>query len=82
MSLPKKFLLQSSTLNQGGKMVTVRMYVVCRFNMGVGDDELSRDETAEPISRDQILRRGPRREYYVSLFSWPLSTAGLATIFG
>ena len=43
-------------------------------------NRLTRDGTAEPVSRDQILRHARRQGNTFSLFSWP--RAGLATLSG
>ena len=41
-----------------------------RFSLGVANEQAGRDEAAEPVSRDQILRRERDREnYFVSLFT-------------
>ena len=43
------------------------MGTINRFSLSVENERLTRDVTVEPVSRDQILRRKPGREKYVTL---------------
>ena len=51
-----------------------------KHQMSMEKSRLTRDGTAEPVLRDQILRRKREGKYSFSLFSWP--RAGLATLPG
>ena len=49
-----------------------------RFNLSVDMSRLTRDGAAEPVSRDQIIRRERRQE--ILLFPVQLTTCGIGNL--
>ena len=72
-----RFAQRGATTRKSGGITQVST----RVSLSMEISRLTRDGTAEPVSRDQILRRERGQgKYSFSLFSWPRS--GLATLPG